>query len=375
MTHRTGYPPAEGLAEALEALVRTGHGDAFAGAARAPRLRAKTPRRADALEWQCRAMLESLPVPVYTIDAEGRLTFFNRAAIAFSGRKPRLGLDEWCVTWRLYWPDGTFLPHEQCPAAVALKEGRPVRGIGAVAERPDGLRQPFLPFPTPLLDVFGRVTGAVNMLIDLSSGWPDGTSGANRGALSTNMLQDILIRACSEAPNAKERAEMSILSRRIGSIATAQDILDREDGAPDYDARALAAAVCAMASQWLGRPPAFLAPGRPCRLPWQTARPLALILAELIAIAGQRNSEAESMVEVALWEKSETLELSVARRDRARSRFGQHSSGLGPVMGLARQIGAGLEVDREGKRWIVQLRSEKEPRTKARGFAKVCIAS
>ena len=71
-------------------------------------------------------------------------------------------------TWRLYWPDGTPLPHDECPMAVALKTGRPVRGVEAVAERPDGTRVPFMPYPTPLHDASGNVVGAVNMLVDLT---------------------------------------------------------------------------------------------------------------------------------------------------------------------------------------------------------------
>ena len=52
--------------------------------------------------------------------------------------------------------------------AVALKTGRPVRGIEAVLERPDGTRVPFMPYPTPLHDAAGNLVGAVNMLVDLS---------------------------------------------------------------------------------------------------------------------------------------------------------------------------------------------------------------
>ena len=33
--------------------------------------------------------------------------------------------------------------------ALTLKEGRPVRGGTAILERPDGVRVPFQPFPTP----------------------------------------------------------------------------------------------------------------------------------------------------------------------------------------------------------------------------------
>jgi PAS domain-containing protein len=52
--------------------------------------------------------------------------------------------------------------------AIAIKEERPVRGVEAIAERPDGTRVPFEPFPTPLFDASGTLIGAVNMLIDIT---------------------------------------------------------------------------------------------------------------------------------------------------------------------------------------------------------------
>ncbi|MFQ6241946.1 PAS domain S-box protein [Sinorhizobium meliloti] len=118
-------------------------------------------------EQHMRDLLEALPAAVYTTDAEGRITFFNKAAVEMAGRTPQIG-DKWCVTWRLYRPDGTYLPHDQCPMAVALKEDRPVRGEHAVAERPDGTRVPFIPYPTPLHDAAGKLVGAVNMMVDIS---------------------------------------------------------------------------------------------------------------------------------------------------------------------------------------------------------------
>ncbi|MHA7061785.1 PAS domain-containing sensor histidine kinase [Azospirillum argentinense] len=115
-----------------------------------------------------RDILNSLPAAVYTTDAAGHITFYNEAAVALSGRRPTLGSDQWCVTWRLYTPEGAPLPHDQCPMAVALKEGRPVRNEEAIAERPDGTRVSFLPYPTPLHDSTGTIIGAVNMLVDIS---------------------------------------------------------------------------------------------------------------------------------------------------------------------------------------------------------------
>ena len=100
-------------------------------------------------------IIEAIPAAVYTTDAEGRITFFNQAAVRFSGRVPDLGTDSWCVTWKLYNTDGTPLPHDQCPMAVALREKRPVLGCEAIAERPDGQRRIFTPYPTPLFDITG----------------------------------------------------------------------------------------------------------------------------------------------------------------------------------------------------------------------------
>jgi PAS domain S-box-containing protein len=113
-------------------------------------------------------MLEALPVAIYTTDPAGKITYFNQAAADLAGRRPRLGGDEWCVTWRLYRPDGTPLPHDECPTAVTLREGRPVRGQEAIAERPDGTRVPFMAYPTPLFDSSGRLVAVVNLLMDIS---------------------------------------------------------------------------------------------------------------------------------------------------------------------------------------------------------------
>ncbi|MGH6675458.1 MAG: PAS domain S-box protein, partial [Xanthobacteraceae bacterium] len=112
-------------------------------------------------------LLDTLPAAIYITDAEGRITFFNRACVAFTGREPRLG-DKWCVTWRLRWPDGTHMRHDECPMAIALREDRPVRGAEAIAERPDGSRIAFMPYPTPLHDANGRLIGAINMLVDIT---------------------------------------------------------------------------------------------------------------------------------------------------------------------------------------------------------------
>lgn len=113
-------------------------------------------------------VLDRLPAPIYVTDTDGTITYFNHACVALAGRTPECGRDKWCVTWKLYTAEGQFLPHDQCPMAVALREQRAVRDIEAIAERPDGTTVNFVPFPTPWFDADGKMAGAVNLLLDIS---------------------------------------------------------------------------------------------------------------------------------------------------------------------------------------------------------------
>jgi PAS domain S-box-containing protein len=113
------------------------------------------------------SLLEALPVAVYTTDAEGRITFYNRAAAQLWGCEPAPG-SYWCGSWRIYHLDGRPLPHDECPMAQALKQQRPIRGVEAILERPNGERVAFAPYPTPLFDQAGRLIGALNLLIDVT---------------------------------------------------------------------------------------------------------------------------------------------------------------------------------------------------------------
>jgi PAS domain S-box-containing protein len=119
-------------------------------------------------ERRFRETIDALPAAVYTTDADGRLISFNPAAVEFSGREPELGTDRWCVSWKLYYSDGAPMPHDECPMAIALKEGRAVHGTEAIAERPDGKRIWFEPYPTPIRDSEGKVVGGANMLLDIT---------------------------------------------------------------------------------------------------------------------------------------------------------------------------------------------------------------
>jgi len=116
--------------------------------------------------------------------------------------------------------------------AVALREGRAVRGAEAVAERPDGTRVPFIPFPTPLLDASGRVTGAINMLVDISERRQAETQQRllldelnHRTKNNMQMLQSLLFSAARTAHSEEARKVLNEASARIAAMAAAQRVL------------------------------------------------------------------------------------------------------------------------------------------------------
>lgn len=117
-----------------------------------------------------RDIVANLPTALYTTDADGWITYFNEAAASLWGRRPVIGDDRWCGSWRLFWLDGKPMLHEECPMAITVKTEKPVRGAQAIAERPDGSRFNFTPFPTPMFDAGGKLTGAFNVLIEIPAG-------------------------------------------------------------------------------------------------------------------------------------------------------------------------------------------------------------
>jgi PAS domain S-box-containing protein len=115
-----------------------------------------------------REVLEALPAGIYITDNSGRIIFYNHAAAKLWGRDPKLGTTKWCGSWKLFWSDGTPLPPDECPMALAIRECRSIRGAEGIIERPDGSRIPFVPYPTPLFDEEGTLVGAVNMFVDIT---------------------------------------------------------------------------------------------------------------------------------------------------------------------------------------------------------------
>jgi PAS domain S-box-containing protein len=123
-----------------------------------------------ASEAKYRKLISLLPAAVYSCDAEGRITFFNRRAAELWGREPRLfdEHDKYCGSFRLHSLSEQPLRHYDCWMALTLRTGVPFRDQKIIVERPDGTRITAAANIEPLFDDEGRLTGAINVLQDVT---------------------------------------------------------------------------------------------------------------------------------------------------------------------------------------------------------------
>ena len=115
-------------------------------------------------------LFEQLPFAVYVCDRDGLVLRYNRRAAELWGRSPKLGdpNERFCGSYRMFRPDGSLLPHHQCPMADVLRTGISVRQQEVHIERPDGLRGVALVDIEAIKDSGGNVVGAVNCFQDIT---------------------------------------------------------------------------------------------------------------------------------------------------------------------------------------------------------------
>ena len=283
-----------------------------------------------------------------------------------AGRTPALGTDEWCVTWKLYRPDGTPLPHDECPMAIALKEGRPIRNAEAIAERPDGTRVPFIPYPTPLHDAQGNIVGAINMLVDISERKEAETQQRilfnelnHRVKNNMQTLQSLLSLAGRKTHSAEARRILGEAGGRIAAMAAAQQVLYTTSDATRFNAREFLEAICHTARQTFSREANITCEAGDIELSNDTAMPLALILNELLTNAVKHGIDATgtSTVRVELSRRKDAFVLAVEDGGPGFDLQTVHprSSGLQLVQGLVRQLRGKLTVERNPSRCTIHF--------------------
>ena len=118
------------------------------------------------------AVRGSDPSRVYSCDAAGVIQEFNRRAVELWGCEPALGDTDkrFCGSFKLFRPDGTYMPHDQCPMAEVVA-GTLSQACDAevLIERPDGSRITVIVNIRPLKNERGDVIGAINCFYDITS--------------------------------------------------------------------------------------------------------------------------------------------------------------------------------------------------------------
>lgn len=113
------------------------------------------------------ALLENLPVAVYTCDADGFIISYNQAAVNLWGRKPHKG-QRWTGVLRMFDTDGNIVPPENSPMAQTLKAGAPAGSGEIIIQWPDGPVRVLSVFPRPIFNAEGKLLGGINTLLDIT---------------------------------------------------------------------------------------------------------------------------------------------------------------------------------------------------------------
>ncbi|MBI3476549.1 MAG: PAS domain S-box protein [Acidobacteria bacterium] len=122
-------------------------------------------------EGRYRTLFDLAPVAVYSCDVSGVIRDYNNRAAELWGRKPERGdTDErFCGSFKMYRPDGSFMPHEQCPMGDVLSGKIPWMHDAEVhIERPDGSRIVVIVNIAPLTDDQGEIRGAINCFYNVT---------------------------------------------------------------------------------------------------------------------------------------------------------------------------------------------------------------
>lgn len=184
-------------------------------------------------EERYRALFELGPMAVYSCDALGVIQDFNRRAVELWGREPTAGDNDerFCGSFKLFDPDGRFVPHEQCPMADVLNGTMPVAlDTEVVIERPDRSRIIVIVNIRPLRNKCGDIIGAISCFYDVTERREAEqrqrflmSELEHRGKNLITVIQSIVaLSLTSPRPLAEAR---EVLTQRLQALARGQSVL------------------------------------------------------------------------------------------------------------------------------------------------------
>ncbi len=118
-----------------------------------------------------RTLFNLVPVAVYTCDADGLIHECNQRAVELWGREPKIDnpKEKFCGSFKIFYPDGSVMPHAECPMARALRgETLQPSDLEITVQREDGMRRDVVVSPRALRNERGKIVGAINCLYDIT---------------------------------------------------------------------------------------------------------------------------------------------------------------------------------------------------------------
>lgn len=118
-----------------------------------------------------RKLADQSRVGIYSCDASAVIGYYSDRAAELWGRRPPIGdTDErFCGSFIMYRPDGSYMPHDQCPMADVLSGKVPgVFDAEVHIRRQDGSSVVAIVNIVPVIDNDGRIVGAVNSFYDVA---------------------------------------------------------------------------------------------------------------------------------------------------------------------------------------------------------------
>lgn len=119
------------------------------------------------LERRLEAVLQQMPVAVFTIEADGR-TGFNARAAELLGLSSAASREASRQSGQVLQLDGAPLPLSEMFSVRVLREGANVDAEEFLIQRADGTRVPILVSASPIRDADGRIVGGIGVCQDIS---------------------------------------------------------------------------------------------------------------------------------------------------------------------------------------------------------------
>jgi PAS domain-containing protein len=113
-----------------------------------------------------RELATNMATPVFVVDPQGTLVFYNEAAEGILGQPfdeaGELTRDQWGEAFSPEWPDGTPIAPNEGPLSRALDEGHPAHARIRITSR-DGIRRSIAVTAFPLIVGGAELAGAVSI--------------------------------------------------------------------------------------------------------------------------------------------------------------------------------------------------------------------